>query len=284
MESILARKMHRTLEMCHSVIYFTPRATEAYDSLGLPANAHYFASRSAAMGAVSAEVVIATFYNFHPTLVRAGIPAAWDVATPAAIVDARFAAADTALREILGDEVVASDELAWAATTARRAAEACDEAGRPLFAGHAGLAWPDEPVLVLWHAISLLREHRGDGHVAALLLADIAPCEALHTHIAATDTLLPPDVLKGTRAWPDDEWEAAADNLRSRGLITGDGSFTDAGRALREQVEQTTDERAMAPWIAIGQEDADRLRATVRPWSRTIAAAVFNNSTPAGLG
>src|SRR5215207_218745 len=104
MESLLARKMHRTLEMCHSVIYFTPRATEAYDSLGLPGNAHYFASRSAPMGAVSAEVVIATFYNFHPTLVRAGIPAAWDVAAPSAIVAARFAAADTALREILGDE------------------------------------------------------------------------------------------------------------------------------------------------------------------------------------
>jgi hypothetical protein len=282
MESILARKMHRTLEMCHSVIYFTPRATEAYSALGIPRRAGYFASRSAPMGAVSAEVVIATFYNFHPSLVRAGIPAVWDVATPEAVLAARFGAADAALREILGDEVVGSEELAWAAATARRAAAACDPAGRPLFAGHAGLAWPDGPLLELWHAISLLREYRGDAHVSALMLADVGPCEALHTHIAAADSALPPDVLKISRAWPDDEWDAAAENLRSRGWITEDGQFTEAGRAVREQVEQTTDERSMAPWEAIGQDDADRLRATVRPWSRTIATSGIFGS-PAGL-
>lgn len=283
MESLLARKMHRTLEPVHGMIYFSPRATEAYDALGLPRQAGYFAARSAPMGAVSADVVIATFYNFHPTLVRAAIPAAWDIATPAAILDARFGAADATLREILGDEVVASDELAWAAATARRAAEACDVAGRPLFAGHAGLDWPDSPLLELWHAISLLREYRGDAHVSALMLADVGPCEALHTHVAAADGGLPAAVLKSTRAWPDDEWNAAGERLRSRGWLTEDGQFTAAGRAAREQIEQTTDERSMAPWVALGQDDADRLRATVRTWSRTIAASnIFGN--PAGLG
>jgi len=270
MDAIVARKMWRTLEPVHAMIYFTRRATEAYDALGIPREAGYFASRSAPMGAVSAEVVIATFFNFHPSVVEAGIPAAWSIASPTAILEARFSAADTALREILGDEVVGSEELAWAAATARRAAEACDVAGRPLFAGHAGLDWPDEPLLVLWHALTLLREFRGDGHVAALVLADVSPCEALHTHIAAADGLLPPDVLKISRGWPEDDWQAAAEALRSRGWLEEDGSFTETGRAARDQVEAATDESALAPWQALGEETCDRLRATIRPWSRAV--------------
>ncbi|HEY8544210.1 MAG TPA: hypothetical protein VIL36_04150, partial [Acidimicrobiales bacterium] len=245
-------------------------ATEAYDALGIDRAAGYFASRAAPMGAVSAEVVIATFYNFHPGLVRLAIPAAWEAATPEAIVEARFGAAEAALRQALGDEVVGSEELAWAASVARRAAESCDPAGRPLFGGHASLDWPDEPLLDLWHALTLLREYRGDGHVAALLLADVSPCEALHCHIAAADGLLPPDVLKTTRGWPEEDWQAAAEDLRSRGWLTADGQFTEAGRAAREQVEAATDERALAPWEYLGEETCDRLRATIRPWSRTI--------------
>ena len=270
MEAIVARKMWRTLEPVHAMIYFTPRATEAYDALGIPRRTGYFASRSAPMGAVAAEVVTATFFNFNPTVVEAAIPAAWDIASPEAIVTARFSAADVALRELLGDEVVTSPELAWAAATARTATEACDNAGRPLYAGHAGLDWPDEPLLVLWHALTLLREYRGDGHVAALLLADVSPCEALHTHIAAAEGILPPDVLKRTRGWPEDEWQTAADDLRTRGWLDADGGFTDTGRAAREQVEDATDAAALAPWEALGEETCDRLRATIRPWSRTI--------------
>lgn len=279
MESIVARKMWRTLEPVHGMIYFTPRATEAYEALGVRGRTGYFASRSAPMGAVSAEVVIATFYNFNPALVRAGIPAVWDTVTPAALVEARFEAAGAALREILGDEVLGAEELAWAAATARRATEACDPAGRPLFAGHAGLDWPDDPLLELWHAITLLREFRGDGHVAALLLAGISPCEALHTHVAAADGL-PPEVLRLTRAWPEDDWQAAGEALRSRGWLTDDGSFTDAGRAARDAVEQQTDERALAPWAALGEETCDRLRATVRPWSRAIVSSGVLGGVP----
>ena len=270
MDAVVARKMWRTLEPCHALIYFTPLATEAYDALGIDRAAGYFASRSAPMGAVSAEVVIATFYNFHPGLVRLGIPAVWDVAPPAAVVEARIGAAGAALRQALGDDVVGSEELAWAASTARRAAESCDPAGRPLFGGHASLDWPGEPLLDLWHALTLLREYRGDGHVAALLLADVSPCESLHCHIAAADGLLTPTVLKVTRGWPEEEWQAAAEDLRSRGWLHADGTFTAAGREAREQVEAATDERAMAPWEALGEDTCDRLRATIRPWSRRI--------------
>lgn len=267
----MARKMWRTLEPCHGLVYFTPRATEAYDALGLPRTAGYFASRSAPMGAVSPEVVVATFFNFHPSLVRAALPAAWDVATPAAVHEARIGAAAAALREALGDDVAGSEELAWAAATARRAAEACDPGGRPLFAAHAGLDWPGEPLPDLWLALTLLREFRGDGHVAALVLADVRPCEALHCHAAEGE--VPAAVLKSTRGWPDDEWAAAGEALRSRGWLDADGSFTAAGRAARDQVEAATDERALAPWEALGEETCDRLRATVRPWSRAVVAS-----------
>ena len=264
--------MWRTLEPFHGFIYFTPHATAAYDALGIRGRTGYFASRSAAMGAVSAEVVVATFYNFNPDLVRPGIPAVWETVTPAAVVEARFAAAGTALRETLGDEVAGSEEMAWAAATARRAAEACETGGRPLFAGHRGLDWPGEPLLDLWHAVTLLREYRGDGHVAALMLADVRPCESLHCH-AAADPGIPAAVLQSSRGWPDDEWEAAAEALRRRGWLEADGSFTEAGRAARDQVEAATDERALTPWETLGEETCDRLRATVRPWSRAVVAS-----------
>src|SRR5918994_1508960 len=111
MSAILARKMWRTLEPYHGLIYFTPRASEAYAALGVRGQDGYFASRAAALGPVPAEVVIATFYNFEPGLVRRAIPAAWDAAPPAAFVDARLGAADLALRDVLGDEAIGSSEL-----------------------------------------------------------------------------------------------------------------------------------------------------------------------------
>src|SRR5215207_1872115 len=140
MSSQLARKMWRTLEPYHGMIYFTPRASAAYDALGVPAHAGYFASRAAAKGAVSADVVIATFYNFAPSAVRAAVPAVWSTASPAALVEARLAAADAALRDALPPEALTSDEMAEAAALASEAAQAAAAlpSGRPLFAAHAG--------------------------------------------------------------------------------------------------------------------------------------------------
>src|SRR5437588_6928552 len=154
----VARKTWRTLEPLHGLIYFAPEATERYAALGIDGRAGYFASRAAAMGPVSAEVVIATFFNFNPELVRAGIPAAWQATTTDKVLAARLEAADAALRRALGDAVDAP-EMARAAALARTAAEAACERveGRPLFGGHARLDWPDEPHLVLCHAQTLLR-------------------------------------------------------------------------------------------------------------------------------
>src|SRR5829696_2808912 len=204
MDPVVARKTWRTLEPLHGLIYFAPEADEAYAAVGLRGNRMgYFASRSAAMGPVTAAVVIATFYNFNPELVRQAIPEAWQLASPAAILDARHQAAVRALRRALPPEAPDSPELAEAAGLARRAAEAAVEhpAGRPLFAAHAALSWPDEPVAVLWHAQTLLREFRGDAHAASLLLYGMGPLQALVTHAATGEA--PVSLLQATRGWAE---------------------------------------------------------------------------------
>lgn len=263
-----ARRLWRTLEPCHALVYFVPEAAEEYTSVGLKGSRMgYFASRSAPLGPVPAEVVVATFFNFHPSVVHKAIPDAWALASPADIVDARWRAVDRASRRIWGDEVESAN-IREAAELARTAAGGCFPQGRPLYAGHAALTWPTEPHLVLWHAISLLREFRGDGHIAALVSAGIGPCEALHLH--GTTGEFPVDLLKLTRAWPDDEWDAALAKLVETGLMTADGGLTETGSALRQRVEDTTDQLALAPWTHLGAAGCRRLGELGAPLARAV--------------
>ena len=274
-DPVVARKTWRTLEPIHGFVYFSPDAEPAYVDAGLkPGRMGYFASRSAPMGAVSAEVVIATFFNFHHGLVRSVIPEAWTSSTPDRVLTARLTVADGGLRRMLGDEV-GSPAMAEAAALARAAAEAACERpeGRPLFAGHASLAWPDEPHLVLWHAQTLLREFRGDAHIAALTLQGLSGLEALVCHAASGE--VPAETLRTTRSYSEAEWAAAVESLAERGVVEADGSFTDAGRRAREQVERLTDEQSVAPYDAIGEDGCDRLRSVARPFSKAISEAAF---------
>jgi hypothetical protein len=227
------------------------------------------------MGPVPAEVVIATFFNFHPELVGSVIPAAWTLSTPEAVLGARLRVADVGLRRMLGDDGIVAPELVEAAALARTAAEAACEhlEGRPLFAGHASLEWPDEPHLVLWHAQTLLREFRGDAHIAALTLQGMSGLDALIAHAASGD--VPGDTLRTSRAYSEDEWAAGIRRLADRGVVEADGSFTDAGRRAREDVERRTDEGSVIAYEAIGEDGCDRLRALARPFSKTISAAAF---------
>jgi hypothetical protein len=270
MEPVMARKMWRTLEPYHGLIYFAPEATAAYEALGVHGRDGYFASRAAPLGAVPAEVVIATFFNFNPEVVRHAIPAAWSAATPAQLLDARQQAADAALRRASGSSLDGPD-VARAAELARVAAEACTAAGRPLYAGHAGLAWPEPPHLALWHAITLLREFRGDGHIACLVEAGLDGIDALVVHAASGE--VPRSALQTSRAWGDDAWAASVATLHQRGLVDADGTFTDAGSALRQRIEDQTDGLALAPWAALGEEGCDELRSLVRPISKAIVAS-----------
>jgi hypothetical protein len=268
----IARRTFRSVEPIHGMIYFSPDAHAEYTRLGLKGRRMgYFASRSAAMGAVPADVVVATFFNFSPQVIRPVIPAAWAIASPEAILEARLSAADSSLRSALGTDL-GGPGVEEAATLARRAAErACERPeGRPLFAGHASLPWPDEAHLVLWHAETLLREFRGDGHVGVLMAEGLDPVEVLVIHAATGEVAA--DVLRATRAWDDAAWDAGVERVRGRGwLESGDElTLTPAGRGHRQAVEDRTDRLAVWAYEALGEEGCARLRQAARPLSRAV--------------
>ncbi|MHA6762485.1 SCO6745 family protein [Streptacidiphilus sp. PAMC 29251] len=267
-----ARATWQVLESYHGAVYFSPEAHAAYAELGVDSRVGYFASRAAALGPVSAEVVIAAFYNFNPEVVRRAIPGAWQAASPERFQAARRAGMDATLRRVLGQEVE-STHMKRAAELAREAALAAVPhlQGRPLFAAHTALPWPEEPHLVLWHAQTLLREFRGDGHLAALLIAGLNGIEALVTHAAAGQ--IGAEALRGSRAWSPEQWSAAVDELRERDWLAEgpELALSEAGRERRETVERTTDELSVLPYAALGAADCAELRCLVRPYSLALA-------------
>ncbi len=262
-----------TFDSLHSLIYFAPETEQALTGVGLrPGRMCYFAGRSAPMGAVGPGVVAATFYNFNPELVARHIPRAWTLATPEQVIAARFEAADAALTRLLGKDVIGSDEVAEAAELAREATAGCQVDGRALYAGHADLAWPSEPHLVLWHAITLLREHRGDGHIAALVLNGLDGLQALVTHTATGKGFLA-DAAKVSRGWSDEQWGDAVTTLRENGLLDAEGGLTEAGDELRERIEAATNAAATGPWDHLGEEKTRRLHELCGPLSRRAVEA-----------
>jgi hypothetical protein len=217
---------------------------------------------------VGAEVVSAVFYNFHPSMVARAIPDAWNFATPEQLLQARLEAVDSAVLRSMPD---ASTALRRTAELARQAAELAPLAGRPIAAANAALEWPDEPHLVLWQATTILRESRGDGHVAALVGSGLTPCQAILTISAAGGPSKA--VFQLNRRWSDEEWAEAEEDLRGRGLLDADGVLTAAGRSLRQEVEDTTDRLADQGWAAFGDDNTQELDKLIRPISGAIMAS-----------
>jgi hypothetical protein len=258
------------------MIYFSERADAELVAAGLrPGRMCYFASRSAPMGAVSPGVTAATFVNFNPDLIIKYIPRAWTLASVEDILAARLRGADVTLRALLGD-AVGSTEVAELADLARIATAALTPEARPLYAGHADLPWPDEPHLVLWHAATLLRESRGDGHTIALAHAGLTGLESIVTHTATGRGFTVP-AAKHLRGWSDEQWQRAATDLEGRGLMLGD-RLTDAGTQLRVAVEAETDELDAAPWRYLTADRTNRLIELGKALSRLIAG---NGAFPA---
>ena len=273
MASSLARRAHNATNSLHSLIYFAPETEQWLTSVGLRAGRMcYFAGRAAPMGAVGSGVVTAAFYNFCPGLVARSIPLAWELASPEAVTGARLGAADAALTRLLGADVIASADMITMAALLRDAASACSAEGRPLYAGHADLAWPDVPHLVMWHAVSLLREHRGDGHICALAGAELSGIEALITHSATGKGFLP-EFARASRGWSQDEWDSAAAGLADRGLLDGEGALTPAGRVLRTQVEEQTDRLAAPPWKYLGEPRTEEVVRIGKAMTRAVLTA-----------
>ena len=273
MTLLASRRCHQALNPLHTLIYFAPEAEAEYTAAGLrPGRMGYFASRSAAMGAVTAGPVAAAFYNFNPTLVARHIPRAWELATPQQVLAARLRAADLALTRLLGAEALADPAVAEAAKLANEVAAACSNEGRPLAAAHAALPVPQAPHLALWHAATVLREHRGDGHLAVLASAELDGIEALVTHTASGKGFRTEFAI-ASRGWSPEEWQAAVDRLRERGLLDADGALTQAGADLRRELEQQTDRLAHAPYRQLGAAGVDRLTSLAAPLATAAQAA-----------
>lgn len=251
-----SRKAWGALEAVHVLGYFADEVREAYVALGLHPRLSYFAARSAAYGAVGPEVPIATFYVFAPWLHRRALPAAWIVASPEQVQQTRRDAMTRVLEQVIGERDVT--ELLG---LARTVCDGLTTPGRPLYAAHSGLAWPEEARLALWHATTLIREHRGDGHVAVLLRAGLDPVESLVLGgLFAGNTLF----VRTTRGWTDDEWAAATDRLAARGLVADD-ALTDNGTAFRRDLERETDRLALEGWRHLGLDRTKRVLELAAP-------------------
>jgi hypothetical protein len=267
------------------VTYFAPESRQALTAVGLRGFwMGYFAARAAPLGAVGPATVRATFFNFHETQVRRAIPDAWTFADPSSVLRARRTGAAQALRGV--DPSV--DERAEALLPwLDRVVAAADGSGRVLFSANRALAEVDEvgepgdPVEELWQACTSLREHRGDGHVAALTAGGLDGCEALV--LFALSEGIPAALFRDNRGWSPDEWEAARGRLEDRGLVAG-GQISPAGAELRRSVEQWTDELAAPPYAALEGEQQLAVLEGLRQLVRSVTAAgVIPFPNPIGL-
>jgi len=262
-----ARRMWTLFEPVHVVTYFTAEARAGFEQAGLRGFWRgYFAGRAAPLGPVGPAPVTASFYNFAPPMVARALPAVWDLITPEDALAARSAGAVAALRRLLGERAAGLTALAGMLL---RATDGLDCAGRVLAAANAALTAPGEPAARVWQAATLLREHRGDGHSAALLAADIDGCEALVLR-AASD--LSRELLQPIRGWADEDWDRATARLASRGWLGQDGRITPAGATARQAVEDATDRAAARPWARLGTAATEELAGLLEPVARACAA------------
>lgn len=261
-----AGRLRRAIETFHAACYFAPEVIQPYRDAGLhPWNA-YFAQRAAPLGAVNAPTVTATFYNFNPRLVERSIPSVWQHIAPGRATELRLDGTAAAIRRLVAD-LPDDTTITDLADLVRGAHGKLEYAGRPLAAAHAAIEPPSDPLAYLWWAVTVLREYRGDGHVAVLVTEDVGPIEALITSAGYGDGTV--EFYQKNRAWSLEEWETAVERCRSKGWIDGEGALTTTGRDLRDRIEASTDQTA-APIVASLGEDLERVIETIKPISREI--------------
>ena len=257
------RDLARMFNSIHNVTYYASEMSAFKDAGMRGWWMAYFAYRAAPMGPVPAEMVVATFYNFAPRMVQRAVPAVWDVMSPQQVIALRDRCVDQALRRLLAGHLD-DPELTDAAQLARQAIEGCLPTGRALYAGYAALPWPEAPHRVLWHACTLLREHRGDSHAIALAAAAVDGVEAnvlmvAHGH-GNKASILP------IRGWTSEEWDAGVARLIERRWLNPDGTFTNPGQAGRREIEAHTDRLADEPYRRLGSQATQRLMALAAPY------------------
>jgi len=252
-------KIHRMFELVEPIATasFSEVATEAFLALGMRNYWDgYFAGRAAPLGLAPADVVHAVFYNFADGEVARHIPWVWAIATPEEAIAVRERGSVATLRQRIGDHA-GSPELVRVADLATRAAISAPTEGRALYAGLRALEVPEEPVAKLWHAATLLREHRGDGHNAALLAHHIGGTEA-HVLLALSIGMRAEEFDR-THHLPQAKLDAVGNGLHGRGLVDTAGALTDAGWDVRERIESLTDELAAPPYDTLSANELDEL-------------------------
>ena len=277
-----SRRLWRRYEAIHDLIYFSRQSLDGAAALGLRGFwMGYFGFRLAPLGAVSPAVATAVCFGFHPSRVYRALPDAWRYAEPAAVIAARQAAMDAALRAVLGP-AVDSAQLAEAAELAWTAAQLADIAGRPLAAANQALARPAAAHVALWQASTVLREHRGEAHNAVLVSRSIGPVQAHLIKVAAGES--DPELLRIGRGFAEADWTNAGAELRERGLLADDGRLTAAGTAEHELLEQLTDAASEQPWRALGEPGTARLLELLQPLAgAVVASGVVPALSPVGV-
>jgi hypothetical protein len=273
-----ARRLRDLVEPLAAAVYFSPEAQQRYEALGLNYFEGYFCSRSAVLGAAPWRVVSGAFAAFKPSVVERAVTGGWAKTTPDALLEARLAGARDQYLRMIG---APTDAMVTVADLLLELSDGLDMSGRPLFAGLAGLPvpGPDDPAGRLWRAADLVREHRGDGHIAAWI-----------GHVDSTEITvltelwwgIEPDSYVWTRGWDGDDVAAARGRLTDRGLLDGDGALTDAGRDLRETIEVATDRAGRTVVERLGDR-ADELFAALTPLSKALVGQGGYPTSPAKM-
>jgi hypothetical protein len=258
-----ARRLRNLVEPIAAGVYFAPEAQQRYEEQGLNYFEGYFCSRGACLGKAPWSVICAAFGAFKPAVVEQAVTGGWSKTDPEPLLDARLAGATEQLTRLLGEpgpEVKAATEILFSLT------DGVDPSGRMLYSGLSVLPVPDTPMGRLWRAADLVREHRGDGHIAAWVSCTDS-CEI--TVLTELTWGLQPGAYVFTRGWNEEEVDAARERLRARGLLDRDNQLTEAGEKFRAEIEHDTD---LAEREVIGRlgDRADELFSLIQPMAKTI--------------
>lgn len=284
----LIRTATKRLDTLHAATYFSPIMVASIAEVGLERSAQYFAARSCALGPASAELVAATFFSFSPAKIALAVPACWETTSPAEVHEARMRGVREIAAELLRQLHTAghAEQVIASANRLNRGVhpvlEAQPVSGRALYAAHRSILDQEfrstdheDPLVALWVTITLLREFRGDGHIAALVTQGLTGLEASVLD-CATGKAWRPTAARRSRGWTEDEWRTVACDLVERGLLTDTAdtaSLTEQGKELKERVERDTDASVAAAWSVRDEEQLAQVRTDAKLISEVVTAA-----------
>ncbi|MEM9650721.1 MAG: hypothetical protein AAGA65_01405 [Actinomycetota bacterium] len=262
-------RLHTLTTWLHVPVYFAREAAEEYAKEGIHGWSGYFGSRTAAMGELPTEAIIATFYNFSPDVVGPATAGLWQTTTAEAMQLARFRLMASIFDDV-GRDAMAPDgaALAEATRTLEAVVGGLDWGGKALAAGnHDALAalerseFADDRLLRLWQLATIVREWRGDAHIAVLTTEPLSPVECTVISWAMTGAAQ----VKESRGWAEPTWDTAVAGLIERGWMSDTTSMSDDGKRHRAAVETRTNELARAMWAGLDDAAVNHLGDLLKP-------------------